>query len=85
MKTFTTGGPAFPTPRQPDSTADSDMGMALRDYFAAAALTGLLAAKEYPMDDSLADEWARQNAIVAYKMAKAMLDIQQESLREPGS
>ena len=57
--------------------------MSLRDYFAAAALTGLLAAKEYPMEDSLAEEWARENAIVAYKMAKAMLDIQRESMNDP--
>ena len=83
MSTFSIGGSAFPTPTQSESTAGGDMGMSLRDYFAAAALTGLLAAKEYPMEDSLAEEWARENAIIAYKMAKAMLDIQQESMREP--
>jgi hypothetical protein len=82
MSTSTTGGPAFP-PRQPDSTPGGDTGISIRDCFAAAALTGLLAAKEYPMKDSLAEEWARENAIIAYKMAKAMLDIRQESLREP--
>ena len=84
MKAFTTGGPAFPTPGKPNSTERGDPGMSQRDYFAAAALTGLLAAKEYPMEDSLAEEWARENAIVAYKMAKAMLDIQRESMNDPG-
>jgi len=83
MSAFTTGGPALPTPRQSNSTAGGDMRISLRDYFAAAALTGLLAAKEYPMEDSLAEEWARQNAIVAYKMAEAMLDISQGSMSEP--
>jgi hypothetical protein len=83
MSNFTTGGPAFPTSKKPDSTEGSDEGMSLSDYFAAAALTGLLAAKEYPMDDSLADEWARQNAIIAYKMAKAMRDIRELAMHEP--
>ena len=44
------GGPAFPvsTGHHPDTMMkDPRIGMTLRDYFAAAALTGLLADRQY--------------------------------------
>jgi hypothetical protein len=38
------GGPAFPLDINDDVSGRVNVGMSLRDYFAAAALTGLLAA-----------------------------------------
>ncbi len=60
------GGPAFPSPY---SRIDSNPGMSLRDYFAAAALTGLLssgiAAKRGQTSEDV--------AAIAYRNADAML------------
>ena len=55
-----TGGPAFP--RQPGG----DTGMTLRDYFAAAALTGIIAKGEDEMYPGF-------RASEAYALADAML------------
>lgn len=41
MKPTFDGGPAFPMPSGPENVYEH--GMTLRDYFAAAALTGMLA------------------------------------------
>jgi hypothetical protein len=38
------GGPAFPTTKPLDSWGDPNQGMTLRDYFAAKAMQGLVAA-----------------------------------------
>jgi hypothetical protein len=58
------GGPAFPT----EDT--SHPGISRRDYFAAAALQGLLASGEdIPM---------RRNVIFAYEYAEEMLDYQEK-------
>jgi hypothetical protein len=37
------GGPAFPTTKPLEGWGDPNQGMTLRDYFAAAALTGVFA------------------------------------------
>ena len=57
-----TGGPAFPSPY------DDDEGMTLRDYFAAKAIPGLLAAE-------LVGEYSNEHiADIAYRIADAMLE-----------
>ena len=56
--------PAFP--RLERAGADAHDGMTLRDYFAAAALTGLLANENFRND--------RVNANDAYNAADAMLE-----------
>ena len=74
---YKNSGAAFPTPvmgDQRDCTIGGeipdahDCGMSLRDYFAAAALTGILATQyeDPPLADSDMAEWA-------YKVADAML------------
>ena len=55
-----TGGPAFPRPQ------GGDVGMTLRDYFAAAALTGIIAKGEDEM-------YPVFRASEAYALADAML------------
>jgi hypothetical protein len=59
---ITDGGQALVDPQQ---------GMSLRDYFAAAALTGMLARVEIPGEEFLHD--AENMAIAAYIFADAML------------
>ena len=50
-----------------------DSGMTLRDYFAAAALQGLIANKPYMgIDTSLMSDWA-------YKVANAMLNEREKN------
>jgi hypothetical protein len=76
MTTRNDGGPAFPRPISEDRSSGDlpdgnrmvreQGGMSLRDYFAAAALTGILA--QTPKADH-ASEFARQ----AYVCADAML------------
>jgi hypothetical protein len=65
MSTKENGGPAFPTAGY---SSEGYTGMALRDYFAAAAMRGRLAA--YALSPE-GHEWA--TARWAYKMADAML------------
>lgn len=65
MPNLTNGRPAFPVPMVSDGTtvdAVNDHGMTLRDYFAAAALTGII--HNYDIE---------QAAEVAYSYADAML------------
>ena len=60
------GGPAFPIVYQhADGSPDWIDGMTLRDYFAAAALQGLLAESEWPSVEGAAS--------AAYQYADAML------------
>jgi hypothetical protein len=61
------GGPAFPTPQ---SAHLIEQGMSLRDYFAAAALTGMHARDAH--DPGLATP--QQRAQLAYIDANAMLE-----------
>ena len=67
MSTINDGGPAFP-PHWDPKTHPS--GMALRDYFAAKAMQGLLAAQVHGFNDQPAKG---PFASMAYEMADAML------------
>ncbi len=81
------GGPAFPS-RAPVVDMDPDTqrietvrsafdGMSLRDYFAAAALTGLLAdrCRQFPeREGPEATDWREAAAIESYRFADAMLE-----------
>lgn len=62
------GGPAFPTP----PGVQHNDGMTLRDYFAAAALQGLMA-KVDPED-----HWADYRAKWSYEAADAMLKAKED-------
>jgi hypothetical protein len=65
-----TGGPAFPRvhPADVDGSVDIYHGMTLRDYFAAKAMQGLLAA------DTAWSMPAETVAELAYEQADAMLE-----------
>jgi hypothetical protein len=85
------GGPAFPlfTPEGQFNGAKSESGMTLLDYFAAAALQGILASEEnsditWPKDarsGESCDEWiariADERAKFCYLQAAAMLKARQ--------
>ena len=73
MPTWKEGGWAFPRPavqgvRSAEDNEPAVPGMTLRDYFAAAVLTGICSVPDYT-DTSSADVVARD----AYRMADAML------------
>jgi hypothetical protein len=75
MKTQTdNGGPAFPT----QNGCRYDAGMTLRDYFAAAALQGLLANYDPESGDFLTYETPLDWARFAHKFADAMLAARKE-------
>jgi hypothetical protein len=61
------GGPAFPVPN--DANVNGQMGMSLRDYFAAKAMQGLLFTGE--------DRRSGQTdlAVQAYSMADIMIQV----------
>lgn len=61
------GGPAFPGPQWSGQIGDGESGMSLRDYFAAAALPGLVPRGEGSL--SIVHCYASD----AYKLADAML------------
>ena len=61
------GGAAFPMGYHPEGNSADQFGMTLRDYFAAAALQGLMA--EYDPEDELEHHIAKWS----YKAADAML------------
>ena len=65
------GGPAFPRPAVNDKMGwlGAQQGMTLRDYFAAAALTGILAS--YANEQHVAD--SESCAKEAYERADSML------------
>jgi hypothetical protein len=74
MSNTNTGGPAFPSglidPSTPEDAVQSlHNGMALRDYFAAKAMQGMLACPVQPQ--SGADLYARDAYFVADAMLKA--------------
>lgn len=70
---FNDGGAAFPTSQ--DNTEYSERGISMRDYFAAKALTGLLAAMAHPASPGVPNLPESNDVFVehAYAMADAML------------
>ena len=73
------GGPAFPNtfPNELDGYTYVH-GMSLRDYFAAAALTGLIANSYYREEAVHNDGWATYSRM-AYLQADAMLKAREET------
>ena len=69
MITLNDGGPAFPSTITDDSLHVG--GMSLRDYFAAKAMQGLLAAQVHGFNDQPAKG---PFASMAYEMADAMIN-----------
>lgn len=79
------GDPAFPMPDvfRPDGLHISarETGMSLRDFFAAAALTGIMAnpvrwrdiARRYDQGKMSYDDASKSNAVKAYNIADAMI------------
>ena len=74
MSTINDGGPAFPSLRELGDIATTDDGMALRDYFAAKAMQGLLAQS---CGTALGSDPVH-GAQYAYMMADAMLAARKE-------
>lgn len=66
-----TGGPAFPLDRDV-----VNVGMTLRDYFAAKALNGMFANPDDSHEnyDLSYDDYVKEIARCSYKMADAMLE-----------
>lgn len=72
------GGPAFPLTID-DGPTETYFGMSLRDYFAAAALTGLCANHQW--DDNFNSP--QMSAGCAYRLADAMLAERSKTERAP--
>lgn len=77
-----TGGPAFPmsqvTVLAEDGTPNEycqtgDLGITMRDYFAAKAMAGYLTGDALLKQSDTAAEWVKKTATAAYEMADAML------------
>lgn len=68
------GGPAFPI-IVPTETAEEHIGMSLRDYFAAAAMQGMLASTYMNMErQPESGSWTSESrSAQAYEIADAML------------
>lgn len=79
------GGPAFPQHSVPVYQQRPELwGMSLRDYFAAAALQGLLANREFLLFTNDGDEMcATLAATNAYELADAMIAASER--REPSA
>ena len=73
MSNTNTGGPAFPHTEE-NGANSGDVGMTLRDYFAAKAMQGLFASDT--RDWNQEGEW-EYRAITSYKMADAMLKVRE--------
>lgn len=75
------GGPAFPILDKANfcGTGSGD-GMDLRDYFAAAAMQGMLADSQTRQScpEGKAEEWTRSFARVCYDFADAMIKVREE-------
>lgn len=71
------GGPAFPVPNLRNSVGQEltgASGMSLRDYFAAAALSGVVAKCSYEdMKKFSSDELRRMTATACYNIADEMI------------
>lgn len=65
------GGPAFPVTN--DSTGEQYSGMSLRDFFAAKAMVGMLAASYSKPNHN----FGRNSADKAYRIADAMLEARE--------
>lgn len=75
MSKADTGGPAFPTNENNFRRDYSGAGMTIRDYFAAAALQGLLADPITRADDGeKIEDFRNEIAEVCYEYADAMLE-----------
>ena len=66
------GGPAFPRTGA-DGHTSPQSGMTLRDYFAAAALQGLLGNSEFHVETDVESEIPNAIAKYSYEAADAML------------
>jgi hypothetical protein len=65
------GGPAFPMGYHPEGNSADHFGMTIRDYFAAAALQGLIANGECPTwDDDAKAAYAAADAMLKAREAK---------------
>lgn len=77
------GGPVFPVGRRETENgaliSDWSNGMSLRDYFAAAALQGLLASMAHPESHGSNLDCYPQSATQAYAIAGAMLAEREKS------
>ena len=69
--TTDTGGPAFPVPN--DANVNDQMGMTLRDYFAAKAMESIISSDKYGGLIGV-NRYEHRTAEDAYKMADAMLE-----------
>ena len=68
------GGPAFPNANNDIQFGGND-GMMLRDYFAAAALTGLLGSPgAQPEPNDTHETASKKFAIASYRLADAMIE-----------
>ena len=63
------GGPAFPMGYHPEGNSADHFGMTIRDYFAAAALQGLIASRGSMSTRFLAED----DASYVYEIADAMI------------
>lgn len=79
MSNTNTGGQAFPCLERGGNGLDLvDGGMTLRDYFAAKAISSMLAPNPVTGQFALVDEF-EHCAINAYKMADAMLKAREKT------
>lgn len=67
------GGPAFPLDVNADTSGTVNVGMSLRDYFAAAALQGICAANVIAPKGMTPSECIRMFGRTAYELADALL------------
>lgn len=77
MSDIKDGGPAFPSTNANEPSINGVRGISLRDYFAAAAMQGMLSdyGSNYAPKTDKSDErdWRDDYAIVSYEIADAML------------
>lgn len=79
MNTPNDGGPAFPFPYTQETCSNAPIGMSLRDYFAAQALSGWLASygPERPHPSSI-EVGCEAVAHCSYALADAMIAVRQK-------
>lgn len=76
MSEIKTGGPAFGAHPESKDWHPSWQGMTLRDYFAAKAMQGMAANPDDSHEnyDLIYDDYVKEIARCAYKMADAMME-----------